>query len=142
MRSRNHMQFRLLMCLMAIIFGLAGCALSSDRNSKNFSEDASAKESDSDVVSEWMCIKSADLEKAHERAFSGGLASVKKLYWHYLACDSNAEMAFYWGMLAADQCDLEMQDEMTNWIKSYRRKLDPSVLEGFLEKWASLCAAK
>lgn len=86
-----------------------------------------------------FCIPNSDFLDRVKAAESGDVVEMKRLYWHYLGCESNREIAFYWGRRAADLCDLEMQDEVEQWLHSYRDKSIEVIIPLMKSSWGRSC---
>lgn len=88
-----------------------------------------------------FCVREQGLVSHVKAAESGSVDDMKLLYWHYLGCVSNRELAFYWGKQAADRCDLEMQDEIEQWLHSFRDKSIEKIIPAITSSWKRHCSA-
>ena len=89
-----------------------------------------------------FCIPGEELWARVVSAESGDVRDMKRLYWHYLGCVSNRELAFHWGRSAADQCDRDMQDEIEQWLRRFRDKSIDMTIPAMQATWARVCDAK
>jgi hypothetical protein len=87
-----------------------------------------------------FCLRGSNERTALRSALAGDVPAMKRLYWHFLGCNENQQLAFYWGMRAADLCDVDMQDEIEQWIRGFRDDRLALALHEIKARWRKSCA--
>lgn len=89
-----------------------------------------------------FCVSDEQIINRTNAAEAGNVRDMVALHWHYLGCEVNRELAFYWGKRAADACDAEMQDSIEQWLHSFRDKSIERIVPATILNWERRCSAR